>query len=92
MRKRAMSIQDQVYKQIQARVQTICASEYNQVPKTRKGRLKRPLQYPAIVEELIALANAVLDMKDQDAESVCHEITHGEFQEAFLKAKGETER
>ena len=84
------TIQDQVYNQIQARIQTICASEYNKAPKTRKGHLKSSLQYPAIVEELIALASAVLDMKDQDAESVCHEITHGEFQESFLKAKGQS--
>ena len=87
-----MSIQGQVYKQIQARIQTICASEYNQAPKTRKGHLKRPLQYSAIVKELIAIASAVLDMNDREAESVCHEITHGEFQEAFLKAKGVSER
>ena len=87
-----MSIQNQVYKQIQARIQTICMSEYNQAPKTRKGHLKRPLQYPAIIEELIALSSAVLGMNDQEAESVCHDITHGEFQEAFLKAKGESER
>ena len=86
-----MSIQDQVYKQIQDRLKTICASEYKQAPKNPNGRLKRPLQYSAIVEELIALSSAVLGMNDREAESVCHEITHGELQEAFLKAKGESE-
>ena len=81
-----MSIQDQVYDQIQTRLQRICASEYNSAPKTRKGCLKKPLQYSETVEQLIKLASAVLDMSAKDSQGVSHEITHGEFQNAFLQA------
>lgn len=82
-----MSIQDQVYNLIQTRIKTICASEYSTSPKTRKGYLKRSLQYSSIVEDLVKLASAVLDMSDEDAEHVFHDLTHGEIQHTFLQAK-----
>jgi len=82
-----MSIQDQVYNQIQTRIETICMSEYSVAPKTRKGYLKRPLQYSSIVDDFVKLASAVLDMSDKDAEHVFYDITHGEIQHTFLQAK-----
>ncbi len=82
-----MSLQDKVYNQIQTRIKTICASEYSTAPKTRKGYLKRPLQYSGIVEDLVKLASAVLDMSDKDAEHVFYDLTHGEIQHTFLQAK-----
>tara|TARA_R100000655_G_scaffold35713_2_gene69430 strand:+ start:9211 stop:9462 length:252 start_codon:yes stop_codon:yes gene_type:complete len=77
---------NQVYDMIQARLKRICASEYEQAPKTRKGKLKSPLQYSETVEQLIELSSAVLDMSAKDAEHVCYEITHGSIQDAFLRA------
>ena len=82
-----MSIQDKVYTQIQARIKTICASEYSAAPKTRKGYLKRPLQYSGIVEDLVKLASAVLDMSEKDAEHTFYDLTHGEIQHTFLQSK-----
>ena len=82
-----MSIQDKVYNQIQTRIKTICASEYNAAPKTRKGYLKRPLQYSGMVDDLVKLASAVLDMSEKDAEHVFYDLTHGEIQHTFLQAK-----
>ena len=82
-----MSIQNQVYGQIQARLKRICASEYNAALKTRKGYLEKPLQYSETVEQLIKLASAVLDMSARDAEHVSYEITHGEFQNAFFRTR-----
>ena len=82
-----MSIQDKVYTQIQTRIKTICASEYSATPKTCKGYLKRPLQYSSIVEDLVKLASAVLNMSDKDAEHVFYDLTHGEIQHTFLQAK-----
>ena len=86
-RKLIMSLQDKVYTQIQARIKTICASEYSTAPKTRKGYLKRPLQYSGIVEDLVKLASAVLDMSEKDAEHTFYDLTHGEIQHTFLQAK-----
>ena len=83
-----MSIQDQIYNQIQTRIKTICMSEYNAAPKTRKGYLKRPLQYSSIIEDLVKLASAVLDMSEKDAEHTFYDLTHGEIQHTFLQAKG----
>lgn len=82
-----MSIQDKVYNQIQTRIKTICASEYSAASKTRKGYLKRPLQYSGMVNYLVKLASAVLDMSDKDAEHAFHDLTHGEIQHTFLQAK-----
>ena len=82
-----MNIQDKVYNQIQTRMKTICASEYNATPKTRKGYLKRPLQYSGMVDDLVKLASAVLDMSEKDAEHVFYDLTHGEIQHTFLQAK-----
>jgi len=76
----------QVYDMIQARLKKICASEYDKTPKTRKGKLKGPLQYSETVGQLIELSSAVLDMSAKDAEHVAHEITHGSIQDAFLRA------
>ena len=86
-RKLIMSIQDKVYNQIQNRIKTICASEYNTAPKTRKGYLKRPLQYSGMVDDLVQLSSAVLDMSEKDAEHVFYDLTHGEIQHTFLQAK-----
>jgi hypothetical protein len=83
---KTMNIQSHVYDQIQARLKRICASEYNSAPKTRKGYLKRPLQYSETVGRLVKLSSAVLDMNAKDAEHVSYEITHGETQNAFLQA------
>ena len=77
---------NQVYYQIQARLKRICASEYNAAPKTRKGYLKKPLQYSETVEQLVELSSAVLGMSAKEAEGVSHEITHGEFQHVFLQS------
>ena len=82
-----MNIQDKVYTQIQTRIKTICASEYSAATKTRKGYLKRPLQYSGIVEDLVKLACAVLVMSERDAEHVFYDLTHGEIQYTFLQAK-----
>tara|TARA_Y100001937_G_scaffold57672_1_gene79047 strand:- start:176 stop:436 length:261 start_codon:yes stop_codon:yes gene_type:complete len=82
-----MSIQDQVYNQIQIRIKTICETEYIAAPKTRKGYLKRPLQYSGIVDDLVKLSSAVLNMCEKDAEYVFYDLTHGEPQHTFLKAK-----
>ena len=82
-----MSIQEKVYDQIQARIKTICLSEYNAAPKTRKGYLKRSLRYSGIVDDLVKLSSAVLDMSDKDAEHVFYDLTHGEIQHTFLQAK-----
>ena len=82
-----MSIQEQVYNQIQTRIKTICMSDYNAATKTRKGYLKRPLQYSSIVGDLVKLSSAVLDMSDEDAEHVSHDLTYGEIQHTFLQAK-----
>ena len=82
-----MSLQDKVYNQIQTRIKAICASEYSTAPKTRKGYLKRPLQYSGIVEDLVKLASAVLDMSEKDAEHTFYDLTHGEIQHTFLQAK-----
>ena len=82
-----MSIQDQVYNQLQTRIKTICMSEYNSAPKTRKGYLKKPLQYSGIVDDLVKLSSAVLDMSEKEAEYVLHDLTHGEPQHTFLQAK-----
>ena len=86
-RKLIMSLQDKVYTQIQTRIKTICASEYNAAPKTRKGYLKRPLQYSGIVDDLVKLSSAVLDMSEKDAEHVFYDLTHGEIRHTFLHAK-----
>ena len=82
-----MSIQDKVYDQVQTRIKTICASEYNAASKTRKGYLRRPLKYSGMVDDLVKLSSAVLDMSEKDAEHVFYDLTHGEFQHKFLKAK-----
>ena len=82
-----MNIQEKVYNQIQTRIKTSCSSEYCNAPKTRKGYLRRPLQYSGIVKDLVELASAVLDMSEKDAEHAFYDLTHGETQHTFLKAK-----
>ncbi len=82
-----MSIQDKVYTQIQTRIKTICASEYSVAPKTRKGYLKRPLQYSSMIDDLVKLSSSVLNMSEKEAEYVFYDLTHGEIQHTFLQAK-----
>ena len=78
-----MKIQDQVYNQIQSRLKRICASEYSAAPKTKRGKLKRPLQYSADVDRLIELSSAVLSATEREAEQISAEITTGNIQHAF---------
>ena len=79
-----MKIQDQVYKLIQERLKRICFKEWNQAEKTRKGYLKRPLVYSAEVDRLIELSYQILDMNQDQAESIATEVTTGSIQYSYL--------
>tara|TARA_R110000824_G_scaffold4135_1_gene19643 strand:+ start:479 stop:733 length:255 start_codon:yes stop_codon:yes gene_type:complete len=81
------TLQDQVYAQIQTRLARICASEWEAAPKTKRGNLKRPLQYSATVDRLIDLSSQVLCSENSEAEAISAEITTGSAQNAFLNAK-----
>jgi len=80
------TIQDQVYTQIQARLARICSSEWEAAPKTKRGKLKRPLQYSETVDRLIELSSQVLSANDREAEAISFEVTNGSVQHAFLNA------
>ena len=80
------TIQDQVYSQIQARLARICSSEWEAAPKTKRGKLKRPLQYSATVDRLIELSSQVISASTSEAEAISAEVTNGSLQNAFLKA------
>lgn len=80
------TIQDQVYSQIQTRLARICSSEWEAAHKTKRGKLKRPLQYPAAVDRLIELSSLVIDASSSEAEAISAEITNGSVQHAFLNA------
>lgn len=84
---RKKTLQDQVYAQIQTRLARICASEWESAPKTKRGNLKRPLQYSATVDRLIDLSSQVLCSENSEAEAISAEITMGSIQNAFLNAK-----
>jgi hypothetical protein len=80
------TIQDQIYSQIQARLARICSSEWDAAPKTKRGKLKRPLQYSETVDRLIELSSQVLSASDREAEAISFEVTNGSVQHAFLNA------
>ena len=80
------TIQDQIYSQIQARLARICSSEWEAAPKTKRGKLKRPLQYSETVDRLIELSSQVLSASDREAEAISAEVTNGSVQHAFLNA------
>ena len=81
-----MKIEHQVYKLIQERLKRICFDTWTKAKKNRKGRLTGPLTYPVEVDHLIELANKVLDMDQDQVESIATEITNGSVQDLYLKS------
>jgi hypothetical protein len=81
-----MKIQDQVYKLIQERLKRICFDTWTKAKKNRKGRLTGPLTYPSEVDHLIELSSKVLDMDQDQAETIATEVTTGSIQDLYLKS------
>lgn len=81
-----MTIQDQIYNQIQYRLKRICAAEYNAAKKNKRGYLKRPLVYSLEVEELIKLSSLVIGASEVQAIEIWAEITSGAVQDKLLKS------
>ena len=79
-----MTVQEQVYDMIQARIARICASEYgNALGKRRRAR--SPIVYSETVHNLVRLSGDVLSMSASDAEGVAAQITTGEIQERLYR-------
>ena len=81
-----MTIQDQVYRQIQDRLKRICAAEYSTAKKNKRGYLKNPITYPLEVDQLIELSSSVLTASEREANEIWAKITSGAIQDKFLKS------
>ena len=79
-----MKIQDQVYKQVQVRLDRICRDEYLKALGKRK-RLTKPLTYSSEVDTLIKYLSVLCECNENTAIEIHSEITTGEIQNKFLK-------